>query len=389
VPTGEVTACGLCGGPYLTPMLNMGMQPLAEQYGDGPRYPLRLVRCRNCTLVQLDYIVPATEIFTPDHPYAAGNSAERRRHARELATLLSAWSTNGDVLVDVGANDGTLLRALNKGSWVHKNGTKTTGAGRTLIAVEPTQQARKISPPVIVYERFFTSGLAKLIRETHGPAQVITACNVLAHVEDPHDFMRGVSVLLAGGGIFITENHELEAVTNGLQIDTVYHEHLRYYDLVTLGRLLSDHGFAVCDSQRIPAHGGSFRVRAGHVDTGLQHRADVVKNRMVALLRMLTGGGAVVYGVGASTRATPLMHFTGADAYLTCVCEIAGSEKIGKMMPGTKVPIVDEKKLIEDQPPYALLFAWHIASDVMSSLRAAGYTGRFIVPLPQPRIVSG
>ncbi len=355
-------------------MLDLGEQPLAEAYDDdGSRYPLRLVRCRNCTLVQLDYIVPAEELFAPDHPYAAGNSAERRRHAAELATLIGTKAD--DTVVDIGANDGTLLRAF--------------GGRCRLIAVEPTAQARKIALPIITYEKFFTSGLAARIRDMYGPVQIVTACNVLAHVEDPHDFMRGVSLMLAGGGMFITENHDLSSVTSGLQIDTVYHEHLRYYDLVTLGRLLADHGLNVCDSKRIPAHGGSFRVRAGHVDTGLQHRADVAKDRLIALLRMLTDGGAPVYGVAAATRATPLMHFTGADAYLTCVCEIAGSEKIGKMMPGTQVPVVDEKKLIEDQPPYALLFAWHIAGDVIKSLRAGGYQGKFIIPLPQPRIVSG
>lgn len=387
MPTGKVGTCGLCGSPYLAPMLDMGMQPLAEQYGEGPKYPLRLVRCLSCTLVQLDYIVPAEELFAPSHPYAAGNSAERRRHAAELAALTIAGTGPGDVIVDIGANDGTFLDAVNQ-DWMRADGVRVEPSSRRLVAVEPTRQARKIRPPVITYEEFFSSGVARRIRDIYGPVQVVTACNVLAHAEDPHDFMEGVAVLLNGGGMFITENHDLSAITSGLQIDTVYHEHLRYYDLVTLGRLLADHGLTVCDTQRIPAHGGSFRVRAGRIDRGLQHRADVVKDRLIALLAMLSDGGGPVYGVGAATRATPLMHFTGADKYLTCVCEIAGSEKIGQMMPGTQVPIVDEKKLIEDQPPYALLFAWHIAKDVMSSLRAAGYTGKFIIPLPQPRIVS-
>lgn len=366
----------------------MGVQPLAERYGEGPRYPLRLVRCRSCTLVQLDYIVPARELFAPSHPYAAGNSAERRRHAAELAALTVAGTSPDDVIVDIGANDGTFLGEVNQ-DWMRADGIRVEPSSRRLIAVEPTGQASKIPSPVVTYQEFFSSGLAVRIRAEHGPAKIIVASNVLAHVEDPHDFMKGVAILLNGGGMFITENHDLSAVTDGLQIDTVYHEHLRYYDLVTLGRLLADHGLAVCDSQRIPAHGGSFRVRAGRMDRDLQRRADVVKARLIALLAMLTGGGAPVYGVGAATRATPLMHFTGADAYLSCVCEIAGSEKIGRTMPGTQVPIVDEKKLIEDQPPYALLFAWHIAKDVMASLRSAGYTGKFIIPLPQPRIVSG
>ncbi len=348
------------------------MQPIAEHYGSGPAYPLRLVRCRSCTLVQLDYIVPAPDLFPAEHPYAAGNSAERRRHASELASLIRTRAD--DTIVDIGANDGTSLAAFE---------------GRCrLIAVEPTDQARKIQPPVIVYQKFFSFGVASRIRETYGPVQIVTAYNVLAHVPDPHDFMTGVAILLSDGGTFITENHDLSAVTNGMQIDTVYHEHLRYYDMVTLGRLLSDHGFAVLDSARIPAHGGSFRVRAAKPDSDLQRRADLVKERLVALLSMLTDGGCAVYGVGAATRATPLMCFTGADRFLTCVCEPAGSEKIGRMMPGTQIPIVDEKKLIEDQPPYALLFAWHIAEDVINSLCADGYKGKFIIPLPQPRIVN-
>ncbi len=373
---GEVTTCGLCGAPYLVPLLDLGVQPLAERYGDGPAYPLRLVRCRSCTLVQLDYIVPQGELFPADHLYATGNTAAMRKHFAELAALIALDTSPDDVIVDIGANDGTLLRAL--------------GGRGTLIAVEPTAQARKIPAPVTVYEKFFTAGLASQIRDEHGPAAVIIACNVLAHVGWPHDFMSGVALLLRDNGVFITENHDLSSVTDDMQIDTVYHEHLRYYDLVTLGRLLAGHGLAVCHSKRIDVHGGSFRVRAtrGTVQD-LQVRADAAALQLRGLLRSLTAGGAAVYGVGATTRATPLIHFTGIAPYISCVCELLGSQKIGHMIPGTAIPIVDEAKLIADQPAYALLFSWHIAGDIMRSLRRAGYTGKFIVPLPAPRIVDG
>ena len=366
--------CGLCGSPYLSAFLNMGAQPLAEAYGkDSRKYLLRLVRCQACSLVQLADPVAQQVVFPEDHPYAVGDTGANRDHFKRLAVKVGWRLRNGDVLVDIGANDGTFLSMFDQGV--------------VKVAVEPTGQAEKIDDSH-VYKEFFTLGLAQRIRDEFGRASLITACNVLAHVPDPHEFLSGVHALLEDDGVFVTENHDLRSLVDGLQIDTVYHEHRWYWDIATMGDLLASHGLAITDVEPITRHGGSFRVTAQKVSySDMQARAADVATKLHVMLAELHADGHEVYGVSASTRATPLMHYTGIGQYLTCVCEVEGSAKIGLTMPGTDIPIVPDSVLVSDQPPYALLFCWHIKDLVIPKLRAQGYQGRFIIPLPRPEII--
>ncbi len=323
--------------------------------------------------MQLAYAVDQHEVFPLDHPYATGNTRMLREHFEALAHKLLASTRPYDLVVDIGANDGTLLASY--------------GDSVRPVAVEPTGQAHKCRAKGIeTYQVFFTAQTAADIRKAHGPAKIITATNVLAHVPDPHDFVEGVKLLLDDEGIFVTENHDLAAVTDGLQIDTIYHEHLRYYSVASLSILLAMHGLTVADMEHVPTHGGSHRVYARKARRDLAARAIAARNDLRQLLGQVTADGGEIYGVGATTRATPLLHFASIGEFLTCVCEVATSEKIGQCMPGTSIPIVNEIRLLEDQPAYALLFAWHIAADLIPKLRSAGYRGKFIIPLPEPSI---
>jgi hypothetical protein len=354
----------------------MGTQPLAERHGDGPRYPLALLECRACTLVQLSYVVPEREVFPLDHPYTSGSTKALWRHFEGLATQLQLDVLDaGDLVVDIGANDGTLLDRL--GPTVRR------------VGVEPTNQARKLSEKgIAAYQEFFTPALGKRLRDSHGPAKVITACNVLAHTRDPHGFMTGVKHLLADDGVFVVETHDFASVEDGLQIDTVYHEHLFYYTITSLSRLLGKHGLVISAVQKIPTHGGSLRAFARRPRRDLEKRAQAAASS----LRVLMDGAAQagpIYGIGATTRATPLIWYAGIQDYLACVCEVPGSEKIGTLMPATKIPVVDEAKLIADQPPYALLLSWHLAEHIIPLLRAKGYRGKVIIPLPEAVIADG
>ena len=368
---GEVTACGICGSPDLDVLLDMGSQPLAERMGDGPAYPLMLLQCQECSLVQLSYIAPPEEVFPPDHPYATGNTRALREHFAELAGVLACHLDADDLAVDIGANDGTLLSALS----AHQ-----PGAYR-LLGVEPTDQAKKCaSRGIPVWQDFFGPEVGSGIPAMYGRAKVITACNVLAHVPDPHGFMMGVEHLLADDGVFVTENHDVASVLDGLQIDTIYHEHLRYYSVTSLSRLLGMHGLVITDVQKIGTHGGSFRVLARRPQRDLAGRA---LRAALDLRELLAACEGPIYGVGATTRATPLIWFARIQDYLSCVCEVPGSEKTGQDMPATKIPVVDEARLIADQPPYALLLSWHLADSIIPALRAKGYRGKFIIPLPE------
>ena len=220
----DVTACGICGSADLTVILDMGSQPLPERHDSDRRYPLALLECGHCSLVQLSCIADQRELFPPGHPYATGNTKALREHFGRLAVKLGADLFSRDLVVDIAANDGTLINAY------------PTSLRR--VAVEPTDQAWKCHVDM-TYQKFFTAELGERIRGEYGPAKVVTACNVLAHVPDPHDFVAGVAQLLADDGVFVAEVHDLRSITEGLQIDTVYQSICTTTRSASLSRLLA------------------------------------------------------------------------------------------------------------------------------------------------------
>jgi hypothetical protein len=289
----------------------------------------------------------------------------------DLARQASGWLGGlcaDDLVVDIGANDGTLLSKFD---------CRTVG-------VEPTGQAARIGG--FAYQEFFSEALARQIVEEHGKAQVITACNVLAHVDDVADVMRGIGALLADDGILIAENHDLASVVDG-QWDTVYHEHLRFYDPHSFNALLQAYGFGCREWQRIPTHGGSFRMlaqRGVHVDPSPRDY-DFVRLSDEAYLDRSGVRSEVsqrgLVGIGATARATTIINYCGLDVEdIEYVCEVPGSDKIGHYIPGTRIPVVDEARLFEDQED-AILFSWHLADVIVPKLREKGYTGEIIIPI--------
>lgn len=372
-----VERCGSCGDDQLSPVLDLGAQPLAER-DNGERYPLLLLQCSNCALVQLSCIVDQREVFPPEHPYQTGVTRAMREHFAGLARRVAPLLGPGDYVCDIAANDGTFLHAL---------GRERPGTGR--LAVEPTRQAQKCRDKgIMTEEAFFTATLGRALREKHGPAKVITISNALAHVPDASDALEGILALLDEDGTLVIETHDWASIVNGLQWDAAYHEHARIYSVASLSYLLAQHGLLVREVEPIPTHGGSFRAFAVREQPHLAARAGKARDALHDLMRDAAAGGPV-YGIGATTRATPLIHYAGIAEYLTCVVEVPGSEKLGQVIPGTDIPVVDEEKLIADQPPFALVLAHHIADSVIPALRAKGYAGRFILPLPKAVILDG
>lgn len=381
--SGYITSCVLCRGDGLHPILNLGDQPLAERFdGHDKFYPLALNECLRCGMVQLSYAVDPAEVFPANHPYSTGNSRALRHHYDRLAGhIASQYGGNGGLYVDIGANDGTLLNYV---------------AGRNYlvhcVGVEPTDQANKITGTEIntsAYQEFFDVNTARRIRQTHGKARVITACNVLAHVAQPHEFVAAVRSLLRQDGLFITENHDVSSVIREGQWDTVYHEHRWYWSVATLSTLLEGADLEVVAAEPVGTHGGSMRVTARHKanPASLQAKADKSALLLYELLRSLRAEGHGIYGIGATTRAVPLISYAGIAPFLAAVCEVSTSDKIGKLMPGTEIPVVDEAQLFTQQPPYALILSWHMADGIIKSLRDKGYRGKCIIPLPQPEII--
>jgi hypothetical protein len=217
--------------------------------------------------------------------------------------------------------------------------------------------------------------------------------------------------MLKPDGVFISETHYLVSLLDTLQYDTIYHEHLRYYSLASLKHLLEMHDLEVFHARPIPSHGGSIRVYSAPRGThSVQDsvgrmlaaeprgaallkrletfRSEVIlsKLRLIAMLRDLKEKGARVAGISAPSRASTLVNYVGLDeGLIDYVCEISGSLKIGKFMPGTQIPVVDESRLYDDQPESAVIFSWHIADELAPKLKARGFRGQLITPLPVPR----
>jgi len=407
-----VDRCQICGGGDLRSVLFLGylppvnqMRKAGERPHEQPSYPAELLLCGTCQLVQLGLIVDPAILFPPEYPYTSGttkilrdNFAELQREATAVVGLRGR-----ELVVDVGSNDGTLLENFR-------------AAGHPVCGVEPTLMANLANERGIrsIMSFFGPAAAARVVAEC-GTADVVTATNVFAHIEGVHEIVESVLTMLSDGGVFITESHYLMALIETLQYDTIYHEHLRHYSVESLRYLLAMHGLEIIHAKRIPTHGGSIRVyaaRAGArpVQPSVGRLLDeeraagplherlrtfarrVARSKMAlhALLRDHLGDGARVYGVGAPSRASTLINYAGLDReILDCVVEVKGSYKVGKYMPGTLVPVVDEAALFADQPQFALLLSWHIADELIPKLTARGFAGGYIVPLPEPSVVRG
>ncbi len=405
-----VDRCQVCGSPDLRSILFIGylppvntMSPIGSRPDEQPAYPAEMLHCPRCTLVQLGLVVDPSIIFPPHYAYTSGTTRILRDNFAQLyAEVMERFPlTPTDLVVDVGSNDGTLLGNF------HRRGHRVCG-------VEPTHACRiALAAGIPTLNAFFSRESARAVKAEHGAATVVTACNVFAHIEDVHGVVEGILDLLGDDGLFISESHYLAPLVETLQYDTIYHEHLRYYSLTSLKYLLEMHGLEGIHARPIPTHGGSIRVYAARRGTRpvspdvarilaeeavaltperfseFKRRVSQSKLDLMALLRDVRKDGARVYAVGAPSRASTLVNYVGLDdAIIDCVLEIAGSYKIGKYMPGTLIPVLDEAKLFEDQPEYALLLSWHIGEELAGKLRQLGYRGKLIVPLPTPRILA-
>lgn len=353
------------------------------------RFPLELLRCDECALVQLSCIVDPTVVFHKGYPYSTGNSGQLRDHFAKLAKTLDVKPD--DLVVDIGANDGTFLGNLN---------CRTVG-------IDPTHQILH-ALDIDAYVEFFTSKTAEDILSRYGPARYVTASNVLAHVADPHDFLEGVRLLLADDGRFVCENHSLESVAAG-QWDTVYHEHLRFYTPGSLATLLEQHGLYVHSEQQIDTHGGSFRswaskepmldaigvTRSPEPDwEKVSEDARKARWHLRAMISSLRAGGERVAAVGATARATTILGYCGLDVDdVEAVYEVSGSDKIGCYMPGTRIPVRDEAELFQAfAPENVILLSWHLADRIVPKLHpptreGEKYGGNIIVPLPHLKLI--
>lgn len=410
---GAIENCQVCDARDLQSVLFLGYLPpvnTMRAVGSVPHeesaFPAEMRYCPTCHLVQLGYAVDPNVLFPPDYPYTSGSTRILRENFAELQREVQAriGLTAEDLVVDIGSNDGTLLSNFAK-------------AGNRVAGIEPSLTAKigeANNIPTLM--AFFDEKAVAHVLAQHGRPRIVTATNVFAHIHHVDELVKNVATLVGDTGIFISESHYLFDLIETLQYDTIYHEHLRYYSLTSLKYLLEMHGLRVFHAKRIATHGGSIRVYATK-DTSIPEDASVAailkdeeaaglangswipefrrrvlqsKLDLYALLAGIKSKGASIFGVGAPSRASTLINYVGLDdGILDCVVEVKTSKKLNKYVPGTLIPVVDEARLYAEQPEYALLLSWHIASELIENLRKNGFRGEFLTPLPHPQVMKG
>ena len=409
VVRGALTHCQGCGHETLERILDLGHHPpcdslLMPAQLDEPEvaYPLRFCRCTSCGLAQIDYAVDPEILFFREYPYRTAMTRLLRDHFGVLTTEATQRRGRGatDQARDRGSYDGPRLQGFQ-------------AHGVRVLGVEPTGIADiAIANGVPTVNAFFSEEVADQIVAEHGHASVITGTNMFAHVNNLYPMLRAVSTLLGPDGVFVSESHYLLDLLEDVQYDTIYHEHLRFYALRPLMAILERSGFSVFDAERSPTHGGSIRIWADRgqrepgpriaemlqleaergLDDGsafLRFRENVLesKRQLLEILVEARRNGRIL-GLGAPGRASTILNFVGLGPdVVEATLELDGSLKIGQYTPGTHVPIIEEQAGLATDPETLLVLSWHIGEEIVPKLRERGFKGKFVIPLPQPRVL--
>ena len=411
IKTGYISTCQICNSSKLHTILDLGHQPLCDSLltdkalnEPEKTYPLRMIWCEKCSGVQIDYCVSGEEVYHPDYPYRSGITKELAIYQESIAlSLVKKYNLNKkDFVVDVGSNDGTLLKGFQK------EGIKTLG-------VEPTNIAKIANASgVKTVQAFFDIKTAKEIKKKYGPASLIITTNTFAHMQTLGEFIMGAYYLLKENGIFVNETHYLLDVIKGGQFDTIYHEHLRTYSLKSLITLFSQYDFTVTDVARGERYGGNIRVYAtkgkgkkvspavkkirkleeesglGKLKTYTKFAERVKKARLqfMDFLIKTKRAGKHIVGNSCPGRCSTLLNYYGVDTELIpYLAEQPTSLKLGMYLAGKHIPIVKNDILLKEQPDYVILLAWHYAKTIAQQLKARGLKSDFVIPLPDFQIV--
>jgi hypothetical protein len=411
IKTGHIATCQICNSQKLHTILDLGHQPLCDNLLTDKTlnevektYPLRMVWCQNCTLVQIDCCVSAEEVYHPDYPYRSGITKELAVYQESIASsLITKYNlTPKDLVIDVGSNDGTLLKGFQK-------------EGIRILGVEPTNIAKIANASgVKTLQAFFDIKTAKRIKKKYGSASLIITTNTFAHMQTLGEFIMGAYYLLKTDGVFINETHYLLDVIKGGQFDTIYHEHLRTYSLKAYVTLFNQYDFTVSDIERGDRYGGNIRVYAtkgkgrkvnpnvkrllkleekfglGKLQTYTRFATRVKKARLefMDFLIKTKRAGKHIVGNSCPGRCSTLLNYYGVDSeLLPYLAEQPTSLKLGMYLAGKHILIVKNDILFKEQPDYVIILAWHYAKPIMEQLKMRGLKSDFVIPLPDFKIV--
>jgi SAM-dependent methyltransferase len=399
--------CRLCGRPLTDVFVDLGMSPPCESYVPAERlesqevfYPLRVWICADCLLVQLPAHMSGEDIFS-DYAYFSSYSTSWVEHARVFTEHAAerVGLTPTSLVVEVASNDGYLLQHL-------------VARGIPVLGIEPAANVAAVAVERGVPTRVAFLGEAEgaRVRAEHGPADLVVANNVFAHVPDVRDFTLGLAALLADDGWLSIEVPHLMRLIEFSQYDTIYHEHFQYYTLLTAQRVLATAGLAVADVEELPSHGGSLRIWARHEmyagtvsgavgdllaeeerrglhglegHRGFAEAVAKVKRDLLDFLCTAAERGERVVGYGAPGKGNTLLNHCGIRADLLRYTVDRSPYKQGMFLPGTHIPILPPEVITEDRPDYVLLLPWNLRTEITEQLAyIREWGGRIVVPIP-------
>ena len=398
--------CRHCLRPLTHVFVDLGTAPPSNAYLSQSQlsqpetyYPLRVMVCDNCWLVQTEDYANAETFFSGDYAYYSSTSSSWMAHsATYVSTITDRLELDGaSFVVEIASNDGYLLRNF-------------VAAGIPCLGVEPTAgtaaAARKLGIPVV--EAFFGAELASRLVADHGQADLIAGNNVYAHVPDINDFTRGLATLLAVEGTITLEFPHLLNLLSSCQFDTIYHEHYSYLSLTAVAAIFASCGLRVCDVEEIATHGGSLRIYGCHhgdprddspsvagmaaretaaginrLETyrGFQAKVDAIKDTFVAFLIEQRRAGRTVAAYGAAAKGNTLINYAGVRSDLLPYVVDRASSKAGKYMPGSRIPISGEARLATTRPDFIVLLPWNLRAELTGQLAYAGEWGAQLVTM--------
>ena len=404
------TTCRSCGSSGLAQVLSLGEPPLTaaflreEQLSQAEaRFPLNVVFCTECSLMQILETVSPEMLFCRDYPYYSSFSEALLEHSRKNAVevMRSRRLSHESMVVEVGSNDGYMLRNFVE-------------AGIPVLGIDPAEGPAHVAEEkgVRTLRAFFGEGLARTLREKGLGADVLIANNVLAHVPDLNGFVEGIRILLKDDGLAVLEVPYVRDLIERCEFDTIYHEHHCYFAVTPLVRLFGRHELSLNRVEHVPIHGGSLRLYVGRredVDGSVKNylideaqrglnqyefycdfatKVERIKEELVRLVQALKTERKKVAAYGAAAKGVILLTYADIGSSLIEFAVDRNVHKQGMYMPGVRIPVRPPEALLSEMPEYVLLLAWNFKDEILaqqSEYRKMG--GMFIEPIPFPRVI--
>lgn len=401
--------CRHCGSELDTPFVDLGSAPPSNAYLTAEQlrspekwYPLRVLVCTGCFLVQTEDYVGADELFSPDYAYFSSYSDSWLKHARDyVAAMVERFGLGRkSMAVEIAANDGYLLQ------YVKDRGIPCYG-------IEPAAHVAEAARAkgIDIVQEFFGSAPSARLAIERGQAHLIVANNVLAHVPHINDFVAGFAILLKPEGVATFEFPHLLNLVAENQFDTIYHEHFSYLSLSVVDRIFRANGLEVFDVEELPTHGGSLRVFAQRADCrprpklpaveamlqrefkagvttreyyqGFQTRADRIKNDFLVFLIDAKREGKKVAAYGAAAKGNTLLNYAGIRPDLLPYVVDRSPAKQGRFLPGSRIPIVREERIKQERPDWVVLLPWNLKEELLRQLHyVREWGGKFVTAVP-------